>query len=133
MDIEISGLGTINLIKGAFRKIYGWVPIMAAIDPNGNPRALSCDINGNIQTTESTTAASVTSNFVNVGSGASGTIPVGAKGWTFSLTSGTGTFGNAGTPYPIQAGFSDSDPGVVAVAINYTTGANSEAYLRYGS
>lgn len=73
-----------------------------------------------------------TVNVVSVGvsENTTGSIPIGAKGWTFTVRAGTATFnGVAGLP----AGFSDSDPNTLAVAISYTTAAASTAYVRYNT
>jgi len=62
--------------------------------------------------------------------GQSGAIPAGAKGWTFTVLTGTATFnGAAGLP----AGFSDSDPNTLAVAISYALDTPGTAYVRYNS
>jgi hypothetical protein len=75
------------------------------------------------------TPLSVTPIQTSVGASASGTIPIGAKGWTFTVLSGTATFGGV----PVSAGFSDSDPNILLAAISYSTGSASSAYVRYNS
>ena len=79
--------------------------------------------------TVSLTPGTVTPNIVSVGASASGSIPSGAKGWTITFLSGTGTLGGRA----VSAGFSDSDTNTTAAAIAYTTNANSSAYVRYNS
>jgi len=61
--------------------------------------------------------------------GQSGTIPSGAKGWTFTVLTGTATFNGAAVP----AGFSDSDVNTTAAAINYTMDSPGTAYVRYNT
>lgn len=58
------------------------------------------------------------------------TIPIGAKGWTFTVLTGTATFNGAAA---LPAGFSDSDVNTLAAAISYTTASASTAYVRYNS
>lgn len=70
-----------------------------------------------------------TNNFVAVPALTTATIPAGAKGWTITFLTGTGTWGGAA----VAAGFSDSDPGTTANALNYATAAASTAVVRYGS
>lgn len=71
----------------------------------------------------------VTPHFVSVSASASGTIPSGAKGWTFTVVSGTATFGGVSVP----AGFSDSDTNTLSSAISYSTSSASSAYVRYNT
>lgn len=77
-----------------------------------------------------TVQPTVTSVSVAVPQSTSGSIPAGAKGWTFTVLTGTATFnGVAGLP----ASFSDSDPNVTGAAISYATAGTSTAYVRYGT
>jgi len=91
--------------------------------PDGSAVPLALNADGGIN------SSTVTQNAVGVGASASGTIPAGAKGWSFKLLTGTGTFGGIA----ISGSFADSDPGVLAAAIAYTTAAGSSAYVRYGT
>ena len=69
----------------------------------------------------------VTPSFNVIGSSSSITIPIGAKGWTVSFMTGTGTIGGIS----VSGGFSDSDTNTLLSAIVITTGINSSAYVRY--
>lgn len=71
--------------------------------------------------------ATVTPNFPAVGASASGTIPAGVKGFTFTMIAGTGTFGGRN----VSAGFSQSGNNVLASAISWTTAAASDAFIYY--
>lgn len=62
-----------------------------------------------------------------MGASASYTIPAGAKGWTISYFTGTGTVGGAAVP----AGFSDSDSQTLTANLIVTTDSGSSAYVRY--
>lgn len=68
-----------------------------------------------------------TPNFVALPASSSQVIPAGAKGWTVSILTGTGTIGGLTVP----AGFSDSDTDTTLVPITVTTNANSTAYVRW--
>lgn len=61
--------------------------------------------------------------------GQSGTIPAGAKGWTFTVITGTATFGGAAVP----AGFSDSDANTLAAAISYSFDTPGTGYVRWNT
>lgn len=74
-------------------------------------------------------ASPVTSNFHAMTASQSFDIPAGAKGWSVSILTGTGTVGGAA----VSLGFSDSDPRTTATAITISTGVTSTAYVRYGS
>lgn len=69
------------------------------------------------------------SNIVPVPASTSGTIPIGARGWTFAVLTGTGTFGGVA----VAAGFSDCDTNTLKTAIAYTTDAASTAYVRFNA
>lgn len=71
----------------------------------------------------------VTPTFVSLGASASQDIPIGAKGWTVTFLTGTGTVGGSAVP----AGFSDSDGNTLAAAITVTTDAASTAYIRWNT
>ena len=74
-----------------------------------------------------TTQKASTPTFVAVGASGSGSIPVGARGWSFKILTGTGTFGGVTVP----TSFSDSNEAGLLTAIPYTTAAASSAYVRY--
>lgn len=71
----------------------------------------------------------VTPNFDLLGASDSRSIPVGAKGWTATILTGTGTIGGLAVP----AGFSDGDPNTLLAAINVTTDGGSSAYVRWNT
>lgn len=73
--------------------------------------------------------APTTSNFHAMTASQSFDIPAGAKGWSVSLLTGTGTVGGVA----VIASFNDGDPRTTAAAITITTGLTSTAYVRYGS
>lgn len=77
--------------------------------------------------TFTSTPPSVTPTFVALGASGSQVIPIGAKGWTVTILTGTGTVGGLTVP----TGFYDSDTGVLVVALTITTNAASSAYIRY--
>jgi hypothetical protein len=106
-------------------QIFAWPVIICGIGPSGQPVPVNVDANGNI----APDAGGVTPNFPGVGAGANGSIPTGAKGWTFTMLSGTGTFGGRN----VSAGFSDSDGDILLAAISYTTNTASDAYVRYNT
>ncbi len=56
-------------------------------------------------------------------------IPIGAKGWTFSVLTGTATVNGETVP----AGFSDSDSQPLAATITVITAAASSAYIRWNT
>jgi hypothetical protein len=74
-----------------------------------------------------TVPATVTPTIIAVGASTTGTIPSGAKGWTITFLSGTGTFGGVA----VTVGFSDSDPHILASNLVYVTGSASSAYVRF--
>lgn len=74
--------------------------------------------------------APVTINSVAVPQSTTGSIPIGAKGWTFTVLAGTATFNGVAA---LPAGFSESDVNTLAAAISYTTASASTAYVRYNS
>ena len=102
-----------------------WWTAIVGVNPSGQPVILALNADGSIPTS----GDSVTSNFESLGASGSFTIPAGAKGWTVSFLSGTGTIGGVA----VSVGFSDSSPAVAVAAIVVTTGAASSAYIRYGS
>lgn len=57
-------------------------------------------------------------------------IPVGAKGWTATVITGTGTFGSAAG---LPAGFSDSDTGTLGNTLTITAAAASTVYVRWNT
>lgn len=65
-----------------------------------------------------------------VGASGSGSIPIGAKGWTFTVLTGTATFNGVAS---LPTGFSESDVNTLAVAIAYSTASASSAYVRYNT
>lgn len=71
----------------------------------------------------------VTPNFDLLGASDSRSIPVGAKGWTATILTGTGTIGGLAVP----AGFSDGDSNTLLAAINVTTDGGSSAYVRWNT
>lgn len=73
--------------------------------------------------------ATVTPHTVAIGASASGTIPAGAKGFTFSLETGTGTLGGAA----IATGVTVKEGGILASSLAYTTGSASTAFLYYAT
>lgn len=74
--------------------------------------------------------APITINSAAVPQSTTGSIPIGAKGWTFTVLTGTATF-NGVTSLP--AGFSESDVNTLAAVISYTTASASTAYVRYNT
>lgn len=77
-----------------------------------------------------TGSSSVTGHTVLMGASASQSIPIGAKGWSVSVLTGTITLdGAAGLP----VGFNDSDIQTLAVAKTVTTAAASSAYVRWST
>lgn len=74
--------------------------------------------------------ATVTIVSAAVGASGSGTIPIGAKGWTFTVLTGTATFNGAAS---LPAGFSESDVNTLTAAIAYSTASASSAYVRYNT
>ena len=91
-------------------------------------QTLSVDAGGALITSSSAGVA-VTPTIAAVGASGSGSIPLGAKGWTFTVLTGTATFGGV----TVSAGFSDSDNNTLAATIAYTTASGSSAYVRYNS
>lgn len=71
----------------------------------------------------------VTPHFVLLGASASQTIPSGARGWTVTFLTGTGTIGTRAVP----AGFSDSSEQTLAASIAVTTDAASSGYVRWNT
>ncbi len=71
----------------------------------------------------------VTPHVVLLGASDSQVIPIGAKGWTVSFLTGTGTVGGAAVP----AGFSDSDPNPLAATLTIATDSASSAYVRWNT
>lgn len=126
---DCGGLGTVNKIGGFLRKVFAWVPVMGGVDPSGNVRALACDTSGNLTTAATTTGATVTPTTSAIGASASGNIPAGAKGFTFTAISGTVTLGGQTMP----VGLTISSTNVLASNLAYTTGGGSSAYLYYES
>ena len=122
----LNGLTVKILARAA--QVFAWPVVLCGIAPGGNPAPLNADASGNIITTAGA-GQSVTPNIAAVGASGSGSIPIGAKGWTFTVLSGTATLGGV----PVAAGFSDSDPNTLVAEINYTTGASSSAYVRYNT
>lgn len=74
--------------------------------------------------------APVTINSAAVAQSTTGSIPIGAKGWTFTVLTGTATFNGVAS---LPAGFSESDVNTLAAAISYTTASASTAYVRYNT
>ncbi len=74
--------------------------------------------------------ATVTATSVAVPQSTTGTIPAGAKGWTFTILTGTATFNGVAS---LPAGFSESDVNTLAASITYVTASASTAYVRYNS
>ena len=70
----------------------------------------------------------VTPVFPEIGPGGTYNIPIGAKEWTFTLFSGSATFGGR----PVTGPFSDSSPNSLLAAIPIVTGSDAVCYLRYG-
>lgn len=103
--------------NGVQRDLAPLVQVVVGLDANGNPSS------GGIVTTPGSVTS--TSSIVT----GAGSIPIGAKGWTFTVLSGTPTF-NGATSLPV--GFSDSDINTVKTAIAYDATGGS-AYLRIGS
>ena len=122
----LNGL-TVKILSRA-AQVFAWPVILCGINPGGNPGPLNIDASGNIITTAGA-QQSVTANIAAVEAGDGGSIPVGAKGWTFTVLSGTATFGGVS----VAAGFSDSDANTLVAAINYSIGASSSAYVRYNT
>lgn len=75
------------------------------------------------------TDPSVTPNIQLIPASTTVSIPIGAKGWTVTFLTGTGTVDGAA----VLAGFSDSDNKVLLAAISVHTDAASSAYLRYNT
>lgn len=75
------------------------------------------------------TAGPKTPHPVSLGASATQVIPIGAKGWTITVITGTATINGASVP----AGFSDSDDGPLAAAITVITAAASSAYVRWNT
>lgn len=71
----------------------------------------------------------VTPSFHSLGASTSFSIPIGARGWTVTFLTGTGTIGGKAVP----AGFSESDPNTLAAAIAIATDSGSSAYVRYNT
>lgn len=71
----------------------------------------------------------VTPNISNIGASAGANIPAGAKGYSFSLLTGTGTLDGVAITAPITIG----DQNTLAVAVPYTTGSASSALLYYNT
>ena len=69
----------------------------------------------------------VTNNFTLLTAGQSQVIPVGAKGWTATILTGTGTIGAKAVP----AGFSDSDDNTLLATVTITTDTPGTAYVRW--
>jgi hypothetical protein len=134
---------------GANVDLYAWPVLQAGINAAGQFVPFSVDNSGNLLVSEASGGSSTvaisqatpgTSNgvqlvgtgtyvFPAVGASASGTIPTTALSWTFTVLSGSATFGGR----TVTAGFSDSDNRAPAVAINWTTAAASDAYIRYST
>lgn len=73
---------------------------------------------------------SVTPHNTLLGASASQVIPIGAKGWSVSIITGTATVGSASL---LPAGFSDSDPNTLLATIIVTTDSASSAYVRWNT
>lgn len=71
----------------------------------------------------------VTPNFALLTAGQSQFIPAGAKGWTATILTGTGTVGGKTVP----SGFSDSDPNTLAASVTVTTDSPGTAYVRWNT
>ena len=86
-------------------------------------------VNGSPITGGGSSFVSSTPNFVNLQPLTSGTIPVGANGWTVSCLTGTTTVGGV----TFTAGLSDGDDNMVSTtSIVITTGTGSTATYYYG-
>lgn len=70
-----------------------------------------------------------TPHISSIGANAGANIPSGAKGYSFSLLTGTGTLGGVAITAPITIG----DQNTLAVNLAYTTGAASSALLYYNT
>lgn len=79
--------------------------------------------------TVSSAAQTVTPNIVELGASATQVIPIGAKGWTYGILSGTATVNGVA----LAAGFTDGDPYTLAATITIITGATSSAYIRWNT
>lgn len=76
-------------------------------------------------------ATPVTETVISAGNGSTNTIPIGAKAWTVSFLSGTGTFGTLLASSTVSAGFSDSGSNTTATALIVTTNTPGSVYIRY--
>lgn len=72
----------------------------------------------------------VTAHTVLQGASSTQVIPIGAKGWTVSIITGTASIG-AATGLP--AGFSDADTNTLAATISVVTSSASSAYVRWNT
>lgn len=93
--------------------------------------ALSGDaLGGGTGGSTSPAGAPVTPHVVLLGASATQVIPVGAKGWSFVVLTGTATVaGVAGIP----AGVGDADVNTLAATLTITTAAASSAYLHWNT
>lgn len=73
---------------------------------------------------------SVAHHEILLGASATQIIPIGAKGWTVSVLTGTATVGSAAA---LPAGFSDNDPNTLTNTLTITTAAASSAYVRWNT
>lgn len=118
----------VTTIAGKIRGLFAWPTVIVGM--NGDtPVPLSVNSTGSV-ITDSSGSATVTQHSAVVSASGSGSIPIGAKNWSFTVLTGTATFNGAAS---LPAGFSDSDTGVLAVAIAYSTDAASTAYVRYAT
>lgn len=101
------------------------IPLGTAGNSQDSELAVKVVIVGNRSDTDA--SGQVSPRFHAMGASATYSIPIGAKGWTVSYFTGTGTVGGVAVP----AGFSDSDSGTLASAIVVTTDSGSSAYVRY--
>lgn len=76
-----------------------------------------------------TASSSVIPHFVLLGASQTQDIPFGARGWSVSFLTGTGTIGAVSVP----AGFSDSDANTLTINLTVTTNSASSAYIRWNT
>lgn len=75
------------------------------------------------------TEASVTPNFEDLTAGQSQVIPVGAKGWSATILTGTGTINGKAAP----AGFSISDNNTLLATVTVTMDTPGSAFVAWNT
>lgn len=125
-----SGLSV--LIKSVLYKIFGWPTIMCGVNPSGDPVPMQTDATGNVIIAGVIPVTPQTVTRVPFSIGASGTqaIPIGAKGYSFSVI--TGTAGD-GTVTGMPAGYSQGDPNTLVAGFTLTTQSASSVLGYYNT